>query len=91
MKTQYDVKGNQILRALVTVQPVIGVNPQYPQIQMKPPNYPYQQVPNQYYKPQPNYTMNQMRQPKIQPQIEQQIQDKSTYPNSGRNLNQNNA
>lgn len=77
VQAKYDVNGNAIVRAIVSVQPVIGVNAQ---IDMKPPNTFYQQVP-------PNNAINQQ----YQPQIQQQIQDKPADPNSGRNLNQNNG
>lgn len=83
-EARYDVNGNAIVRAIISVQPIIGTNLQY---DMKPPNLPYQQVPNPYPQPQQNYATNQ--QP--QPQIQQQIQDKTADPNSGRNLNENQA
>ena len=81
-EAKYDVNGNAIVRAIISVQPVVGTNLQY---DMKPPNLPYQQVPNYYPQPQQNIATNQIP----QPQIQQQIQDKTVDPNSGRNLNEN--
>lgn len=82
---QYDVEGNPIVRAVIAAQPVIGVvQPVQPIQQM---NIPYQQVPvyNQNYAQQTNPVIYQQSQSTMQ----QQIQDKTVDPNSGRNLNGN--
>ena len=97
VNAQYDVNGNQIVRAIISTQPVFGVNPQ---IITKPPNLPYQQVPatNPYYQPQIQAQPQIQTQPQIQAQpliqaqppqvqIQQEIQNIPADPSSGRNLN----
>ena len=84
---QYDVNGNPIVRAILSAQPVIGVNPQMVVQPIQPVQQmaiPYQQIPVY------NQNLGQQTSPVIyhqsQEPIQQQIQDKNVDPNSGRNL-----
>ena len=84
---QYDVNGNPIVRAILSAQPVIGVNPQMVVQPIQPVQQmaiPYQQIPVY------NQNLGQQTSPVIYQQsqepIQQQIQDKNVDPNSGRNL-----
>lgn len=84
---QYDVNGNPIVRAILSAQPVIGVNPQMVVQPIQPVQQmaiPYQQIPVY------NQNLGQQTSPVIyhqsQEPIQQQTQDKNVDPNSGRNL-----